>query len=88
MQQVRRCKAKQDDGLINPATPKVQWEKQGRSHSGSVTWKLLRAQHKLCANITVCLTLQFYFKWVTPRVLLQYLSFLIVVYAIVAIVKK
>ena len=27
MRQVRRCKAGQDDGLINPATPQVQWER-------------------------------------------------------------
>ncbi len=27
VRQVRRCKAEQDDGLINPATPRVQWER-------------------------------------------------------------
>lgn len=27
MWQVRRCKAEQDDVLINPATPLVQWER-------------------------------------------------------------
>ena len=27
MRQVRRCKAEQDDGLINAATPPVQWER-------------------------------------------------------------
>lgn len=27
MRQVRRCKAKQDNGLINPATPQFQWER-------------------------------------------------------------
>lgn len=28
---VGRCKAEQDDGLINPATPPVQWEEEGCS---------------------------------------------------------
>lgn len=27
MRQVWRCKAEQDDGLINPATPQVRWER-------------------------------------------------------------
>ena len=27
VRQVRRCKAEQDDGLINPATPRVQGER-------------------------------------------------------------
>ncbi len=37
MRQVRRCKAEQDDGLINPATPQVQWE------------RLLTQPHTLCS---------------------------------------
>lgn len=36
MWQVRRCKAKQDNGLINPATPQFQWE------------SLLSQPHRLC----------------------------------------
>lgn len=45
MRQVRRCKAEQDDGMINPATPLLQRERERKlSHSsrGEVT-----VQHKV-----------------------------------------
>lgn len=37
---MRRCKAMPDNGLINPATPQVLWEKQSSSYRGSGTWNM------------------------------------------------
>lgn len=46
MRQVRRCKAEQDDGLINPATPPVWWERFC-SHRGAESNKLPSSRNKL-----------------------------------------